>query len=230
MLFVCHSSLDRENIVKPLLYHLYNYGINIWYDHKKLFLSDTISEDIYLKGIGECSDILIIYSKNLVNKSVCGRGELKEIYRNSSNKNIYPVLYNAKVNDFSGDDLAIIKDTIHFTATENNLHQISTQIAIKLVSRLINKNFDDIKTVGYDDILELYKLIPAFNLREKGLLLLSIIIKEKCNYSDFKDTINIREILNDYISKFHLTYPYTENDVKLLELLTVLIVFNRSNY
>ena len=227
MLFVCHSSLDRESIVKPLLYYLYNFGLDVWYDHKKLFLSDTISYDIYEKGIGECSDILIIYSKNLVHNSECGRKELDVIYKNIKNKNLYPVLYNSKMSDFEDDDFQVIKNTIHFAATEDNLHQIAVQITIKIIKSINEKSLDQIKAPEYDCVLNLYKLIPAFNLREKAILLLTIILSNKYDNTAFIDKLNIDTIVNDYVSKLHLEYSFSENDVKLLESLTVLIITYR---
>lgn len=228
MLFVCHSSLDRETIVKPLLYYLYNFGLDIWYDHKKLFLSDTISYDIYEKGIGECSDILIIYSQNLVHNSECGRKELDVIYKNTKNKNLYPVLYNSKMSDFEGDDFQVIRNTIHFTATEDNLHQIAVQITIKIIKSINETSLDQIKAPEYEGALNLYKLIPAFNLREKAILLLTIIISKKYDNTAFINKLNIDTIVNDYISKLHLAYSFSENDIKLLESLTVLIITHRS--
>lgn len=228
MLFVCHSSLDRETIVKPLLYYLYNFGLDIWYDHKKLFLSDTISYDIYEKGIGECSDILIIYSQNLVHNSKCGRKELDVIYKNTKNKNLYPVLYNSKMSDFEGDDFQVIRNTIHFTATEDNLHQIAVQITIKIIKSINETSLNQIKTPEYEGALNLYKLIPAFNLREKAIFLLTIIVSKKYDNTTFINKLNIDTIVNDYISKLHLSYSFSENDIKLLESLTVLIITHRS--
>ncbi len=228
MLFVCHSSLDRETIVKPLLYYLYNFGLDIWYDHKKLFLSDTISYDIYEKGIGECSDILIIYSQNLVHNSECGRKELDVIYKNTKNKNLYPVLYNSKMSDFEGDDFQVIRNTIHFTATEDNLHQIAVQITIKIIKSINETSLNQIKTPEYEGALNLYKLIPAFNLREKAIFLLTIIVSKKYDNTTFINKLNIDTIVNDYISKLHLSYSFSENDIKLLESLTVLIITHRS--
>ena len=230
MLFVCHSSLDRESIVKPLLYYLYNFGLDIWYDHKKLFLSDTISYDIYEKGIGECSDILIIYSQNLVHNSECGRKELDVIYKNTKSKNLYPVLYNSKMSDFDGDDFQIIKNTIHFTATENNLHQIAVQIIIKIIKSINDIPLSHLNIPEYDRVLNLYKLIPAFNLREKAILLITFIMSKKYDNNAFINKINIDTIVNDYVSKLHLAYSFSENDVKLLESLTVLIITHGFNY
>lgn len=229
MLFVCHSSLDRETAVKPLLYYLYNFGLDIWYDHKKLFLSDTIPYDIYEKGIGESSDILIIYSKNLVHNSECGRNELNIIYENAENKNLYPVLYNAKMSDFAGDDLEIIKNTIHFIATEDNLHQIAVQIAIKIIKNINNTPLDKIQIPKFNNLLELYRLIPPFNLREKALLLLSIMVSTDYDKTVFRNKIDTNTIINDFISKLHLAYSFSENDIKLLESLTVLIITHRFN-
>ena len=133
------------------------------------------------------------------------------------------------MSDFEGDDFRIIKDTIHYTATESNLHQIAVQISIKIIKRINEKSLEYVKSPEYDRVLKIYKLIPAFNLREKAIMLMTIIASEKYDNTALIDIINIDTIVNDYVSKLHLAYSFSENDVKLLESLTVLIITHGFN-
>ena len=47
-LFICFSAKDRYVIAQPIVYHLKNYGINVWYDryvpffYRVLFLSQLL--------------------------------------------------------------------------------------------------------------------------------------------------------------------------------------------
>ena len=227
MLFVCHSSLDRDSIVKPLLSYLYSFGIDIWYDHKKLFLSDKIPLDIYQKGILESSDILIVYSKNLTQHSVCGRNELEYIYANCSDKNIYPIIYNASLDDFTGRDLDILKNTIHYNINPSNIYQVAVQISIRLMKNfLANKGFSnlEIEQIATNEFVSLYSIIPAFRLREKLVALLMYFMprfyKGKFEKIPF---IKINTIIGYYESLLRLDSDITENDLRLLELLIIWI-------
>ncbi len=224
MLFVCLSSLDREKIVKPLLYHLYTFGFNIWYDHKKLFLSDTIDFDVYIKGIEECSDILIVYSKNLTKNSKCGRKELDVIYKLKNSKNIYPVMFETELNDYNGEDKELLSNTIHYKINNKNIYQVAIQIAIKIVKNLLH-NFginDDSITIP----MKIYGNIPPFNLREKIISLLTLFETRQILKIEFNicNELNIHTILQYYYSLIKLKCRVSENDVKLLELLTILVV------
>lgn len=219
MLFVCHSSLDRETIVKPLLYHLYEFGIDIWYDHKKLFLSDSIPIDVYEKGIIECSDILIVYSKNLVNNSICGRDELNIVYKNMDDKTIYPVMYQSALEDYKDNDYNIIHDLIHYKINESNLYQVAVQIAIGMMRKILNRY-----PYGDKALSAIYRLVPPFNLREKVVALLTSIYTHNPNNLNREITeLNINSLLSYYQSLIKLNTSITENDVKLLELLTIMI-------
>lgn len=228
MLFVCHSSLDREEIVKPILYHLYEFGIDIWYDHKKLFLSDSINLDIYRKGILESSDILIIYSKNLIENSKCGLAELEVIYKNCKDKAIYPVLYKSKLNDYTNQHLQLLKNTIYYEVTKDNTYQVAVQIAIKLVKNIIkrhtkNTDYYNITQLLKKNVVEIYLAIPPYNNREKIVFLLLNIKNNFKNYNDFFQEVNIEAMLDYFFSLTKLNSQVTENDVKLMELLNILI-------
>lgn len=228
MLFVCHSSLDRETIVKPLLYYLYEFGIDIWYDHKKLFLSDKIPIDIYKKGIIESSDILIVFSKNLPYNSVCGKNELTMIYQNQNNKNLYPVLYNCDISDFKGKDYELLRDTIHFKVDSSNLYQVAVQIAIKIIEGLLNKKEYKVRTIdelSNKTYVSLYYSIPPFSLREKVISLLSLLKTRNKRYSTLRiSEINIETLIRYFDSLIKLNADVTENDTKLMDLLTILII------
>lgn len=230
MLFVCHSSLDREEIVKPILYHLYEFGIDIWYDHKKLFLSDSISFDIYKKGILESSDILIIYSRNLIENSKCGLAELDVIYKNCKNKTLYPVLYKSDLKDYSNQHLELLKSTIFYKVTLDNTYQVAVQIAIKLLKKIISRHT---KNIGYynkitnilkKNVSDIYLSIPPYNNREKIVFLLLNINNNYNKHNRLFQEFNIDTMLNYFSSLIKLNSQVTENDVRLLELLNILVI------
>lgn len=48
-MFICFAAEDRYRIVEPIVFHLKNYGINMWYDRYSLIMGDNRIEKILLK-------------------------------------------------------------------------------------------------------------------------------------------------------------------------------------
>lgn len=44
------AAADRKRVVDPLVYHLYNPGIPIWYDRYELLIGDNLCEKNLLEG------------------------------------------------------------------------------------------------------------------------------------------------------------------------------------
>lgn len=75
MIFIGYSNKDRYDIVEPMVFHLKNYGINVWYDFHDMFLSDNRYLENFELGIGKSRYIIFILSKNFF-KSNCAVEEL----------------------------------------------------------------------------------------------------------------------------------------------------------
>ena len=81
--FICFSAKDRYTIAEPVVYHLKNYGIDIWYDRYTMVLGDNRVEKNLKEGAENCTYSLIIISENTI-KSKCAMEEInivKERYR-----------------------------------------------------------------------------------------------------------------------------------------------------
>ena len=48
--FICFAAEDRHTIVEPIVHHLKNYGINVWYDRYKLLMGDNRIEKNLKEG------------------------------------------------------------------------------------------------------------------------------------------------------------------------------------
>lgn len=51
MIFIGYSSKDRYTIVESMVFHLKNYGFNVWYDFHDMYLSDARFETNFEHGI-----------------------------------------------------------------------------------------------------------------------------------------------------------------------------------
>ena len=46
--FICFAAEDRYEIVEPIVYHLKNYGIPVWYDRYTLLMGDNrVQKNLY---------------------------------------------------------------------------------------------------------------------------------------------------------------------------------------
>ena len=96
-LFICFSAKDRYSIVQPLVYHLKNYGINVWYDRYDMVLGDDRVKKNLEEGAGKCRYALIVLSNNTI-KSSCAIEEIKILESRYTRKEflIFHVLYEIK--------------------------------------------------------------------------------------------------------------------------------------
>lgn len=93
-LFICFSAKDRFDIVQPVVYHLKNYGVDVWYDRYEMVMGDDRFKKNIEEGAGSCRYALIILSKNTVD-SLCATEEIKILESRYQKREvvIFPVLY-----------------------------------------------------------------------------------------------------------------------------------------
>lgn len=137
-IFICFSAKDRFDIVQPIVYHLKNYGVNIWYDRYEMVMGDNRSKKNIEEGAGKCGYALIILSQNTV-ESLCATEEIKILESRYYKKEvtIFPVLYEIKPCDiptqFQWIKNLIFKEVNHTTGTL----EICNHIACKITSDML---------------------------------------------------------------------------------------------
>lgn len=72
--FVGFAAEDRYTIAEPIVYHLKNYGIPVWYDRHKLLLGDNRKDKNLIEGVGKPQYACIIISEN-TKSSICAMEE-----------------------------------------------------------------------------------------------------------------------------------------------------------
>ena len=77
-LFICFASEDRYRITEPIVYHLKNYGINIWYDRYSLVMGDHRIKKNLIDGAMKCKYVIAIISEYTA-ASKCAMEELSII-------------------------------------------------------------------------------------------------------------------------------------------------------
>lgn len=185
--FICFSAKDRYNIAQPIVYHLKNYGINVWYDRHEMVMGDDRIKRNIEEGAGKCKYAIIILSSNTLD-SICATEEIKtlELRYYEGKVVIFPVLYELKPYDipqkFIWISNLIFKEVTHATGTLEICNHIACKITQDMLEYCKCKNIQDIinsnlflpKTVN--SLLKQYSKIDNANLNSRVTMLYSIYI------------------------------------------------------
>jgi hypothetical protein len=182
-LFVCFSAKDRYDIVQPIVFHLQNYGVNIWYDRYELVMGDDRVKKNIVEGAGMCEYALIFLSKNIAD-SICATEEI-EILKSRYHNNevvIFPVLYELKPCDIP-PKFEWIKEIIFKEANrKSGTLEICNHIACKItddmlenckhrtIYEIISANVQNIP-ICVSSLLDKYTKIDNSNLNSRIALL-----------------------------------------------------------
>ena len=65
--FVCHASLDKQDIVLPIVSACQDLGIRVWLDSKEIAWGEDIVSRV-AEGLKKCKSVLVVASENSVNR------------------------------------------------------------------------------------------------------------------------------------------------------------------
>lgn len=161
MIFLCFSGKDRMTIVRSILYHLKNYGLDVWYDNYRYILGDNKNLG-YTQAITHSKYAIIVFSKNFPN-SLGALEEFNIIKKQYDNNqiHIFPIFYNIAVDEIP-QKYYWLTDLIYNELTEETGSLLTcNQILCKYLIDIIQQN--NFKTL---DILLKENLIADQYLKE----------------------------------------------------------------
>lgn len=85
LVFVSHSSDDKESFIEPIVRDLETCYINVWLDKRKIIPGDNLRKSIFRDGIDK-ADIALIFFTNKSLKSSWVDREIKHILREEAKK------------------------------------------------------------------------------------------------------------------------------------------------
>lgn len=193
-LFICFSAKDRYDIVQPVVYHLKNYGIHVWYDRYEMVMGDDRVEKNLEEGAGKCRYALIILSANTVESS-CATEEIKilESRYNRGEVVIFPVLYELSPSNgppvFGWIRKLIFKEVDHTTGTLEICNHIACRITQDMLGSYPYRTISELAAASLplpksiDSLLNKYLQIDHANLNSRVAILYAIytIIAESCD-------------------------------------------------
>ncbi len=182
-IFICFAAEDRYNIVEPILYHLKNYGLNVWYDRVFLLMGDNRIEKNLIEGAYKSKCVVLVISKN-TSASACAMEEISIVKSNYYNgKNVvFPILYEMSPNQLP-QELNWIKELIFKEVLKNSgTREICNHIACKITNDYLSesryRNIQDIINTSsippvLQQLLTDYLTIDNSNLNSRIAILYS---------------------------------------------------------
>jgi len=85
LVFVSHSSEDKESLIDPLVQDMEDCFINVWIDKRKIMPGDNLRKSIFKDGLDKADVVLIFFTENSIKSSWVDR-EIKHVLREESKK------------------------------------------------------------------------------------------------------------------------------------------------
>ncbi len=85
LVFVSHSSEDKESYIKPIVSDLEECYINVWIDNRKIVPGDNLRKSIFRDGLDKADIALLFFTEKSLESSWVDR-EIKHVLREESKK------------------------------------------------------------------------------------------------------------------------------------------------
>lgn len=85
LVFISHSSTDKENLIEPIVADLESCYINVWLDKRKIAPGDNLRKSIFRDGLDKADVALIFFTQNSL-KSAWVDKEIKHVLREETKK------------------------------------------------------------------------------------------------------------------------------------------------
>lgn len=229
--FICFSAKDRYCIAEPIVYHLKNYGIDVWYDRQQLLMGDDRIEKNLIDGATQCKYAIIIVSKNTA-LSKCAMEEINIIKKNNSLNltTVFPILYEITPSEIPIELVWIKRLIFKEVKRDSGTYEVCNHIACKLTEDILRKcKYHTFKEIVSSNILEhdsvICKLLYSYNeicnenLNGKITLLYAtfISIDTLIDYNNFEYSTLIKKIFLRIFNESKLNILVDYRDIWLLE-------------
>lgn len=85
LVFISHSSEDKESLIEPIVQDLEDCYINVWIDKRKIVPGDNLRKSIFRDGLDKADVALIFFTHRSLQSSWVDR-EIKHVLREESKK------------------------------------------------------------------------------------------------------------------------------------------------
>ena len=85
LVFISHSSSDKETLIEPIVQDLEDCYINVWIDKRKIVPGDNLRKSIFRDGLDKADVALIFFTQTSLQSSWVDR-EIKHVLREEGKK------------------------------------------------------------------------------------------------------------------------------------------------
>jgi hypothetical protein len=85
LVFISHSSEDKESLIEPIVQDLEDCYLNVWLDKRKILPGDNLRKSIFRDGLDKADVALIFFTQQSLKSSWVDR-EIKHVLREESKK------------------------------------------------------------------------------------------------------------------------------------------------
>lgn len=200
MVFLCFSVKDRLPLVNDFYHFLSNFGVDIWYDRRNIYIGDNRINTNINKG-AKNPDIkyaILFYSDNFVNGNIClDEYEILKQRYHKGEISLFPVFLNC-VPDEVNDEFKIFKKLVFkLVKNQSDFNSLALHVIAKITCDEIQgckyksisdieKYFDNKKSLFYKLLIE-YQYITKtnYNMRIAALFYLYTTISNHKKLSYF---------------------------------------------
>ena len=200
MIFLCFSVKDRIPLINDFYHFLSNFGLDIWYDRRNIYLGDN-RRNINIKYGAENAKVnyaVVFYSENFKNGNICLE-EYEILSRRFDNGEvfIFPVFI-SEVPIRIDKKFELCKTLVYKQINnQSDFNSLSLHIIAKITSdEICNTKYKSIKEIEikYDNKTSyIYKMLieyqnikkTNYNMRIAALFFLYMAISNKCNTNFF---------------------------------------------
>lgn len=243
-MFICFAAEDRYRIVEPIVFHLKNYGISMWYDRYSLIMGDNRIEKNLFEGASLCKYAVVIISE-FTSQSHCAMEELsiiKERYYRGD-VTIFPVIYEMPL-DILPTAFMWIRELIFKEVNRHSgTYEICNHIACKITNDVLKKyKYQNIRSITNNlsnelpsatyRILKDYQGIDSANLNSKVSMLYAAHITIKAIMTSSEEPLNymISCIFERLFCETKLNISVDYREIWLLENSICILVNQYINY
>lgn len=235
--FIGFAAEDRYDIVEPIVYHLKNYGIELWYDRHILVMGDNRVRKNLIEGAAGCDYAIIILSKHTA-KSSCALEEISIVKSRFKQGmvTVFPGLYELSPSELP-EKLFWIKSLIFKEVDRHSgTRVICNHIACKITGDLlVSCNYRHVQDIVFSPpkelpidckaILKSYLEVDHANLNSRVSLLyaayLTVIhIDDNTNWTSHM----VIRIFTRLFSETRLSLAIDYRDIWLLENAICLLI------
>lgn len=152
LVFVSHSSDDKEELIEPIVSDLENSYINVWFDKKKIVPGDNLRKSIFKDGLDKADVVLIFFTAQSLKSSWVDK-EIKHVLREESKKgndfdlNKIISIFDSKetYNEISDRYPELTDDLFHLMPKDYNKVQLG-QLISAIWSKYLSLQGGDVET------------------------------------------------------------------------------------